>query len=97
VLVKRALTALVAVLALAGCGASTTDHHASKPKTSATTSLYEQSFQDGESYGSTADAVPSSTSGQIQANCEVLELENIPAGDISSAWLAGCEAAAKSG
>jgi Prokaryotic membrane lipoprotein lipid attachment site len=87
--VKRTLAALVAVLALAGCGASTTTH-VSKPKTSATNSrLAQKSIKDGESFGQEA-GTSGATAGQVQANCGVLRLENMPIGDMAKDWMTGC-------
>jgi hypothetical protein len=88
--VRRAVVGIVlaAILALAGCGsAATTTHH---PKASGTTSaLYQKSFRDGESYGQMA-GLPGSSPSQVQANCGVLRLQDMPTGDIASGFMAGC-------
>jgi uncharacterized protein YceK len=86
---KKMLIGVAVVIALAGC-ASTTTHHASKPKTSATNSpLVQKSIKDGEAYGQEA-GTPGATAGMVQANCGVLRLENMPIGDMAKDWTTGC-------
>lgn len=88
-----ALAALVAVLVLAGCGSSTTAHKV-KPKTSDTTSaLFQKSVKDGAATGQTI-LVPNASVSEVIANCGVARLENMPVGDIASAWMTGCESTA---
>jgi uncharacterized protein YceK len=86
---KRTVAALVAVLALAGCG-SAASHTTSKPKTSATNSpLAQKSIKDGESFGQEA-GLAGSTASAVQANCGVLRLEHMPVGDLAKDWMTGC-------
>ena len=35
-------------------------------------------------------AIPDESAGQMRANCEVIALQNVPAGGIKVEWLAGC-------
>jgi len=86
---KRTVVVLAAILALAGCG-SAASHTSSKPKTSATNSPLAQKFiKDGESAGHSA-GLPGSTASQVQANCGVLRLEDMPVGDLAKDWMTGC-------
>lgn len=84
---KRTIAALVAVLALAGCGSAATTtthqhHHLKVP-------LSGKSFKDGMKVGENI-AIPNKSDGQIKANCAVSAVEQMPAGDIKSSWMGGC-------
>ena len=48
-----------------------------------------KSFKAGLTVGKDI-AIPNESAGQMRANCEVMALQNMPAGDIKVDWLAGC-------
>jgi hypothetical protein len=82
-----AAVGLTIALSVTACGSGNTPSY---PKVFGTTSaLYQRSFKDGQSFGQTA-GVPGSSVGEIQSNCGVLRLENMPSGDSASCWMAGC-------
>jgi len=86
--VKRYIAAFVAVLALAGC---TSSHVPSPPKAAHTLSAVSQkSYADGEKAGKSISISGSETDGEIDANCKVYALENMPITDIRSRYLEGC-------
>jgi hypothetical protein len=88
--IKPVIGVLGAILALASCASSS--HAPSHPKAAHTLSAVSQkSYADGEAAGKSI-AIPNETDGQVQANCDVTALENMPTTDIKSRFLEGCVA-----
>lgn len=51
--------------------------------------MSQQSYKDGLTAGKSI-AIPNETDGQVNANCAVTALQQMPISDIKSRWLEGC-------